>query len=180
MNTTAIRNLAIRYSLAIDDGRIEDVAALFAPDATFAARYGEPVRGRAAIVGFLAANARGQAASSHAVLGHLIEPDGPGAAVGIVQVTAVLDKDGGTQRFALRCHDRYEQLDGRWLFAHRGILVSHEERPGEPGWSLAAARAAHADPPLDAQTRYVLERVWGTDNTAERLEAVSGSTKGQR
>jgi uncharacterized protein (TIGR02246 family) len=162
MDATAIRNLAIRYSLSIDDGRIDDVAALFAPDATFAARYGEPLRGREAIAEFLAANARGQQASAHVVLGHLIEPDGEDGAVGIVQVAAVLDKDGATQRFSLHCHDRYRRLGGRWLFAHRGIVVQYQEAGAgqERDWSLAAARAAQADAELDEQTRYVQQRLW--------------------
>lgn len=162
MDSTAIRNLAIRYSLSIDDGRIEDVAALFVPDATFAARYGEPLRGREAIAEFLAANARGQRASAHVVLGHLIEPDGEDRAVGIVQVAAVLDKDGATRRFSLRCHDRYTLLDGRWLFAHRGILVRYEEAAagGEREWSLSAALEAQAGAVLDEQTRYVQQRIW--------------------
>ena len=162
MDATAIRNLAVRYSLSIDDGRIEDVAALFAPDATFAARYGEPVRGRASIAEFLAANARGQEASAHSVLGHLIEPDGEGRAVGIVQVAAMLDKEGTTRRFSLRCHDRYGLLDGRWLFTHRGIVVRYQEPPDarQTEWSLAAARAEQAGAALDEQTSYVLARIW--------------------
>lgn len=162
VDATAIRNLAIRYSLAIDDGRIEDVAALFTPDATFAARYGEPLRGRDAIAEFLAANARTQEASAHAVMGHLIEPDGEAGAVGIVQVAAALDKDGATLRFSLRCHDRYRLRDGRWLFAHRGIVVRYQEAADgrDREWSLAAAQAAQADAALDEQTRYVLERIW--------------------
>jgi uncharacterized protein (TIGR02246 family) len=162
VDANAIRNLAIRYSLSIDDGRIEDVVALFAPDATFAARYGEPLRGRDAIAEFLAANAQGQEASAHTVLGHLVEPDGEGRAVGIVQVAAVLDKGGTTLRFSLRCHDRYRLLDGHWLFAHRGVVVRYQE--GAEGqdreWSLGAARAAQADAAPDEQTRYVLERIW--------------------
>lgn len=162
MDAAAIRNLAIRYSLSIDDGRIEDVAALFAPDATFAARYGEPLRGREAIAEFLAANARGQRASAHVVLGHLIEPDGEDRAVGVVQVAAVLDIEGTTRRFALRCHDRYRLLDGRWLFAHRGIVVRYQEAAmgQEREWSLSEAQAAQADVALDEQTRYVQQRIW--------------------
>jgi uncharacterized protein (TIGR02246 family) len=167
VDATAIRNLAIRYSLSIDDGRIEDVAALFAPDATFAARYGEPLRGREAIAEFLAANARGQQASAHVVLGHLIEPDGEDRAVGIVQVAAVLDKEGATRRFSLRCHDRYRLLDGRWLFAHRGIVVRYQEAGvgQEREWSLSAARAAQGDVALDEQTRYVQQRIWPRETT---------------
>jgi uncharacterized protein (TIGR02246 family) len=169
LDATAIRNLAVRYSLSIDDGRIDDVAALFAPDATFAARYGEPLRGRAAIAEFLAANARAQEASAHTVLGHLIEPDGEDRAVGIVQVAAVLDKGGATLRFSLRCHDRYLLLDGRWLFAHRGIVVRYQEPTNaqQAGWSLASARAEQADAPLDEQTSYVLERFWPARDRAQ-------------
>ncbi|MCU1495895.1 MAG: nuclear transport factor 2 family protein [Acidimicrobiaceae bacterium] len=169
MDANAIRNLAIRYSLSIDDGRIDDVAALFAPDATFAARYGEPLRGRDAIAAFLAANARGQEASAHSVLGHLIEPDGEGRAVGIVQVGAVLDKDGETLRFSLRCHDRYRLLDGTWLFAHRGIVVRYQETATGDGrgWSLAAAQGAQADDQLDDETRYVLRRIWTSEVSSQ-------------
>jgi uncharacterized protein (TIGR02246 family) len=162
VDATAIRNLAIRYSLAIDDGRIDDVAALFTADATFAARYGEPLRGRDAIAEFLEANARGQQASAHVVLGHLIEPDGRDRAVGIVQVAAVLDKEGATRRFSLHCHDRYQLLDGQWLFAHRGVAVRYQEAGvgEERAWSLAAARAAQGDAVLDEQSRYVQQRIW--------------------
>lgn len=159
MDEGAIRNLAVRYSLAIDDGRLDEVGELFASDATFAARYGEPLRGREAITAFLAANAAGQVASHHAVLGHLIGADGDDAAVGIVQVAAVLDKGGETLRFALRCHDRYRLVAGRWLFAHRGISVRFAE-PGthDATWSLGAAIAA-AGVPRDEQSRYVIARL---------------------
>jgi uncharacterized protein (TIGR02246 family) len=156
----AIRNLAVRYSLAIDDGRFDEVAALFAPDATFAARYGEPLQGREAIAEFLEANAAAQVASHHAVQGHLIAADGDsGAAVGIVQVAAVLDKGGETLRFALRCHDRYRLVEDRWVFAHRGIAVRFAEAdPADPQWSLGGALAA-VDPPRDEETRYVIEQL---------------------
>ena len=160
MDEGAIRNLAVRYSLAIDDGRLDEVGALFAADATFAARYGEPLRGRQAITAFLAANAAAQVASHHAVHGHLIAADEePDAAVGIVQVAAVLDKGGETLCFALRCHDRY-RLDGdRWVFAHRGIAVRFAEpATADAAWSLGAALDA-ADRPRDDQTRHVIERL---------------------
>jgi uncharacterized protein (TIGR02246 family) len=160
VDATAIHNLVVRYSLAIDDGRLDEVAAMFSADATFAARYGEPLRGREAIVEFLSANAAGQEASAHVVEGHLIEPDGEDRAVGIVQVAAVLDKGGETLRLALRCHDRYRRLDGRWLFAHRGIVVRYRDDAEGGEWSLAGAIAAAAEPALDEQTRYVLERIW--------------------
>jgi uncharacterized protein (TIGR02246 family) len=143
VDAVAIRNLVVRYSLAIDDERIDEVAAMFTPDATFAARYGEPLRGRESIAAFLAENAAGQEASVHTVAGHLIEPDGAGQAVGIVQVLAELDKGGETLHFSLRCHDRYRELEGRWLFAHRGIVVQG-----------GAVR--------DPETAYVLERLWGS------------------
>jgi uncharacterized protein (TIGR02246 family) len=156
----AIRNLAVRYALAMDDGRLDQVAAMFTPEATFAARYGEPLAGRTAIAEFLAANAAGQEASHHSVQGHLITADGEGA-VGIVQVAAVLDKGGRTHRFALRCHDVYERHDGAWLFAHRGIAVRYAEPEdvGE-GWSLAGAIAA-AGTPSDPRTLAVIEKLLG-------------------
>lgn len=159
MDEGAIRNLAVRYSLAIDDGRLDEVGELFAADATFAARYGEPLRGREAITAFLTANAAGQVASHHAVQGHLIGADGVDAAVGIVQVAAVLDKGGETLRFALRCHDRYRLVAGRWLFAHRGISVRYAE-PGadDAAWSLGAAIDA-AGVPRDEGSRYVIARL---------------------
>lgn len=159
MDEGAIRNLAVRYSLAIDDGRLDEVGQLFAADATFAARYGEPLRGREAILAFLTANAAAQVASHHAVQGHLIGADGDDAAVGIVQVAAVLDKGGETLRFALRCHDRYRLVAGRWLFAHRGIAVRYAEPSGPHAeWSLGEAIAAAAAP-RDEQSRYVIERL---------------------
>ena len=159
MDADEIRNLAVRYSLAIDDGHLDVVAAMFAPDATFAARYGEPLRGREAIAGFLTANAAGQEASHHSVGGHLVAADGDDTAVGIVQVAAVLDKGGETLRLALRCHDRYRRLEGKWLFAHRGIAVRYAEAgDGDSGWSLATAIEA-AGQPMDDQSRYVIERV---------------------
>jgi uncharacterized protein (TIGR02246 family) len=143
VDAAALRNLVVRYGLAIDDERIDEVAAMFTPDASFAARYGEPLRGRESIAAFLAENAAGQERSIHTIAGHLIEPDGDGRAVGIVQVLAELDKGGETLRFVLRCHDRYRELEGRWLFAHRGIVV-------------------HGGAVRDPETAYVLERIWGT------------------
>ena len=160
VDAVAIHNLAVRYSLAIDDGRLEAVAAMFTADATFAARYGEPLRGRKAIASFLAANAAGQRASAHVIEGHLVEPDGEDRAVGIVQVAAVLDKHGETLRLALRCHDRYRRVDGRWLFAHRGIALRYRDRDDAGEWSLAEAIEAAGRAEVDGQTRYVLERIW--------------------
>lgn len=156
-----IRNLAVRYCLAIDDLRLDAVAAMFTADATFAARYGEPLRGREAIAAFLADNAAAQEASHHGVQGHLVLADGVDAAVGIVQVAAILDKGGETLRFALRCHDRYRRLDGRWHFHHRGIAVRFRDADGDEGrWRLGGAIAAAGEPRLDAGTRHVLERIW--------------------
>jgi uncharacterized protein (TIGR02246 family) len=160
VDAAAIHNLAVRYSLSIDDGRLDDVVALFTADATFAARYGEPLRGREEIRSFLAANAAGQQASAHVVEGHLIEPDGEDGAVGIVQVAAVLDKGGETLRLALRCHDRYRRVEGHWLFAHRGIALRYRDAGEDRDWSLAGAMADAGQPAFDEQTRYVLERIW--------------------
>ena len=116
-----IRELLAKYCFALDDGRFEDMAALFVPDGVWETAFGTGT-GRAGIV----AQAKSIATEPrprrvHLTTNTVIELNGETATA---QSNWLLFQNtpagpaigsGGAYR------DRLAKLDGRWYFQHRTI-----------------------------------------------------------
>jgi ketosteroid isomerase-like protein len=119
---SAIRQLVARYCFAIDDRRLDDIAALFADDAVVCSADGVmQAQGVPAIMA--------QFAGRFAVLGpgahymHDISIDFADAdhARGMVSGHAELERNGKMMVAALRYHDQYRRTEAGWRFARRQI-----------------------------------------------------------
>jgi uncharacterized protein (TIGR02246 family) len=118
----AIREVLAEYCFCLDDGRFEDMAALFAPDGTWHTDFGKGV-GRAGIV----EHARSlRAGGPHPRGVHLagnivIALDGARARVRSNWVVAQNGETGPVVSSAGAYIDDMVKQDGRWLFQYRRI-----------------------------------------------------------
>jgi len=143
-----IADLVTRYGMAVDDRDIEAVAELFTVDGSFGHQDDPGVAGRDAIKRYYRDRLDGLVYSYHFTHNHLIDYDGGDEATGVVSSHAEMGHDGDLKIAAMRYHDTYRRVDGRWCFARRRLaffyflpapdLVAghyHELRkrwPGEP------------------------------------------------
>ena len=111
-----LRDLALRYCLALDDRDWQTMAGLFATEAGFAG-----ARGPEAIITRLRAGREAHGRTIHTPTGQLVQFESPTDASGIVLTLALLDTGGQTTAAAMRCEDSYIREDGRWLFARRRV-----------------------------------------------------------
>lgn len=119
-----IRDLVVRYGMAVDDRDMAMVGSLFTTDAVF--RHGDDSvvnHGRDEIVAFYTDRLRAFGATYHYPHSHLVELGDPGEASGVVCAHAELGIDGRTYVTALRYHDRYRLESGTWLFAERRLAM---------------------------------------------------------
>ncbi|MGI9616776.1 MAG: nuclear transport factor 2 family protein [Acidimicrobiales bacterium] len=119
-----IRELVVRYGMAVDDRDMVTVAAIFTEDAVF--RHGDDSivnHGRQEIVDFYTDRLKAFGATYHYPHSHLIELDDADHASGVVCAHAELGIDGRTYITALRYHDQYRRDDGVWLFAERRLAM---------------------------------------------------------
>jgi hypothetical protein len=156
-----IRQLALRYALAVDGKDLDGIAALFVEDVDNG-RYGT---GREGVKTFYDHVLRRFHCTMHLVANHVIDFDDDDHARGVVYCRAhhhVLDPEHWFDQ-ALAYWDTYERVDGDWCFRRR-LLKSwyrqefrHPEHGtervvGEPG-SEGAGRGAQlpeAFPTFDA------------------------------
>lgn len=134
----SIRDLVARYNSNGDSGRIEQVMALFAPDASLEVPGHAPLEGVAAIRAFFAGVAGGGdnpfelKLLHHHTATHQVDFIDEDAARGrcyfAVYTQIGLDHWG-------RYIDEYRRLDGRWRFQRRAVRVDGVT-PG--GWGAAA------------------------------------------
>lgn len=122
----AIRDLVVRYGMAVDDRDMDAVGDGFTDDAVF--RHGDDSivnHGRDEIVAFYTDRLRAFGATYHYPHSHLIELDAndPDRATGVVCAHAELGIDGRTYVTALRYHDQYRREDGEWRFAERRLAM---------------------------------------------------------
>lgn len=119
---SAIRALAARYNLAIDDHDLDTVADLFTSDARFHSRDGVlDATGRDAIVEQFKGRFSVLGPSNHVGHDHAIEvADDARTATGILSAHAEVHRNGTPMVAALRYADRYvRDEDGLWRFADR-------------------------------------------------------------
>lgn len=120
----AIREVMAEYCFCLDDGRYDDMAALFTEDGTWDTAFGAAT-GRAAIAE-LAGNIRARAGAdrpraAHLVTNVVIALDGAHARVHsnwmVMQNSPTGPKLGSGGAYA----DEFVQRDGRWLLRYRKI-----------------------------------------------------------
>lgn len=117
----AIRDLAVRYSVAVDDGDLAGVIDSFTADAVFQ-RGDQAVEGAAALREFFSAAVGTYDLARHVVEMHTVDlGEDPGAATGMVYGSAQLVRDGTSHLAAFRYDDTYERGPDRWRFARRQI-----------------------------------------------------------
>jgi uncharacterized protein (TIGR02246 family) len=117
-----IRDLAIRYSVAVDDGDLPAVLDSFTKSGSFE-RAGQVVRGQDALRSFFEGMVDRYVLTRHLVEMHTIDPlEEPDRVSGMVHGSAELVFGDTLYRVAYRYHDLYEREQNRWKFANRQLL----------------------------------------------------------
>jgi hypothetical protein len=113
-----LRELNLRYSMAIDDRRIDDLVECFAPEGELG-HSDAAVRGRDQIAAFYRARLAAYGPTYHYPHGSMYEIDGD-RATGVVLAHSELAIDGDMYQVAFRYIDSYVR-DGRWMIARREL-----------------------------------------------------------
>jgi hypothetical protein len=142
-DSLALRALVERYALAVDERRVADISMLFTTDGVLAVPRPpasmEPTAervGRAAIEEAMASLHR-YVATTHAIVGHVVDGDPPSASAATGTTTCIAhhvrqSDDGSLTNIVWGLHyrDTYVVDDGTWRFARRALSVDWiEERP---------------------------------------------------
>ena len=148
----AIRALASRYSLAVDDHDFRALAGVFSRDAAYGWHGQEPgVTGCEAVVALLRGRLEAGGPSFHVNHDHLIDWRPDGTASGIVCAHAEACPGGRQLVFAIRYHDDYAREDGVWRIARRSLAFLYIVSPEDyPGILMDKARLRHVDPARSA------------------------------
>jgi ketosteroid isomerase-like protein len=126
-----IRQLPVRYALAVDSKDFDALVALFVPDV----RVGRERQGREALAEWFQSTLRPLAASVHFVGNHIVSFDDADHARGIVYCRDELDRVGSDewQVGMLQYWDTYVRVDSEWCFErrrfHRWYIGDVLERP---------------------------------------------------
>jgi uncharacterized protein (TIGR02246 family) len=120
----AIRELMAEYCFRLDEGRYDDMAALFTEDGTWHTAFGK-ASGRAAIA-TLAADIRARAGANrpraaHLVTNTVIVLEGERARVQSNWMVMQNSPDGPRIGSGGAYHDKIVRRDGLWLFHYRKI-----------------------------------------------------------
>ena len=147
----AIGELNQRYAVHVDLHEIDEWVDLFTPDAVFDEReFGTPL-----LTGHDHIRAYGQTLAAsvkyalHHMTTHVITDLTPTSASGIAfAVVEALLNDGSQTRYQVFYRDRYEKVDGRWLFAERVLKTTMPpEILAEPSQGAGGATPAVAAQP---------------------------------
>ena len=115
-----IRDLVMRYLLAIDDRDFRRLGDLFSEGCALRSpAEGVEVHGRESIVDFFRTVLAGYGPTMHVVHRHLVELVADDRATGVATAHAELSIDGTTYCVALRYYDEYARIEGGWRFADR-------------------------------------------------------------
>jgi uncharacterized protein (TIGR02246 family) len=139
----ALRDLVSRYAYAVDNRDIAALADLFAEDAVFGTRNGSFVaQGRSAIAAEFRAQLGQMGPSFHYVHDHIVDLDAadPDRAEGVATAHAEVRRADGLWRTAIRYHDDYARIEGRWRFRRRTLAFLYYVKAADDGWSDPAAR----------------------------------------
>jgi hypothetical protein len=111
----AIKDLAVRYAIAVDSRDVEAWTQLFVPDVN-CGRFGT---GRDALRQSIEPALRNFYRSMHMVSGHAVDFDGPDRATGLVYCRAEHEVGSRWIVMAIIYDDEYARIDGTWLFVRR-------------------------------------------------------------
>jgi hypothetical protein len=126
-----IRQLAVRYALAVDGKDVDTIASLFAEDVD-SGRYGA---GRAGVRAFYDQGLRGFHCSMHLVANHVIDFDDDHSARGVVYCRAhhhVTEPEHWYDK-ALAYWDTYVRVGEDWVFRRREPKGWYRQEIGYPG-----------------------------------------------
>lgn len=113
-----IRELATRYSIAVDSGDVDTLASLFDEEV----EHGRAGKGLAAAKEFFGGYFEsGPAASLHVLANHQIDFVDDDNATGVCYYRVVSGTDGVWSDRLLVYFDTYRRRDGQWHFARRKI-----------------------------------------------------------
>jgi ketosteroid isomerase-like protein len=116
-----IRDLAIRYSIAVDDGDLPTILECFTQEGGFE-RAGQAVRGQEALKSFFEGMVDRYALTRHVVEMQIVDPlVEPDRASGMVSGNAELVFGDTLYKVAYRYSDLYEREQDRWRFANRQL-----------------------------------------------------------
>lgn len=125
-----IRELALRYALAVDGKDLDTLAGLFAPDVENG-RFGH---GHDGVRRFYDQSLRKFHCSMHLVANHVVDLNDSDHAEGVVYCLAqhhVLDPEHWFDE-ALAYWDAYVRIDGRWRFRRRRVRSWYRGHWGHP------------------------------------------------
>jgi len=129
-----IRDLALRYALAVDGKDLDGIAALFVADVDNG-RYGT---GRDGVRRFYDQSLRKFHCSMHLVGNHVIDFDDDAHAQGVVYCRAqhhVLEPEHWFDE-ALAYFDSYERVDDAWFFRRRRLRSWYRQYFGHPEFGV--------------------------------------------
>ena len=145
-----IRSLPIRYAAAVEARDVDAMAGLFSPHARFGS-YGEGPDGLRRL---MTDSLTGSLFAVILVANHLIDlhDESHGSGQVWAHCYAHTRADGFVDQL-IRYEDRYEKLDGRWLFNHRRHRLwygaSHTRSPlAQPAANWPASQVGVGDIPL--------------------------------
>lgn len=145
-----IRSLPIRYAAAVEARDVDAMAELFSPHARFGS-YGEGPDGLRRL---MTDSLTGSLFAVILVANHLIDlhDESHGSGQVWAHCYAHTRADGFVDQL-IRYEDRYEKLDGRWLFNHRRHRLwygaSHTRSPlAQPAANWPASQVGVGDIPL--------------------------------
>lgn len=120
-----LQDLIVRYFYAADDDDYDELAAVFAPDASFL--FGGVVGGttRDAVIAFLKAERANMGVTVHTPHGMLFRFPAADRATGVIGAHLELARGGKSLIGAVRYHDEYVRTDGTWRIRRRELLVIH-------------------------------------------------------
>jgi hypothetical protein len=127
----SIRQLAVRYALAVDSRDLDALVDLFVPDV----RVGRSERGRDALRRWYADALSGHQASVHFVANHIVSFATPSLARGVVYCRDELERQesGEWQIGMLQYWDTYALVGSEWCFErrrfHRWYIDDALQRP---------------------------------------------------
>ena len=117
----AIRDMAVRYSVAVDDCDLPSVVSSFTESGVFE-RAGQQIQGHDQLRSFFAGMMERYALTRHLVEMHTVDPlEVHDRASGMVHGSAQLVLENTAYVAAFRYRDQYEREDGRWRFAKRQL-----------------------------------------------------------
>lgn len=121
-----IQDLVVKYFIAADDGDVEGLGALFAPDGKFELGGGaEPVVGRDNVMDFVRAFRAPMGPTVHTPDYTLILSVDGDRATAVSGAHLELARGGTTLWGAVRYEDELVRIDGAWLFASRAMKTIH-------------------------------------------------------